>query len=108
MKKSISIIAISFIFSLISFQVKSQDLIIRSKGDTIKAKVTEVGTTTVSYKKTSMPDGPTFTVDKKEIVFIKYSNGEVQDFFDSEPPVNQPANNTPKNANAIADSIAKA
>ncbi len=108
MKKSINAIVISFIFFLFCFQLKSQDLIIRSKGDTILAKVLEVGTNTVSYKKSTMPDGPTFVVEKKEIIFIKYSNGEVQDFFDTQPPVNQPPNTTPKNANAVADSIAKA
>ncbi|MDP2385602.1 MAG: hypothetical protein Q8M29_04470 [Bacteroidota bacterium] len=107
MKKNISVIVVSFILSLICFQLKSQDLIVRAKGDTIIAKVMEVGTNTVSYKKSSMPDGPTFVVDKKEIIFIKYSNGEVQDFFDSEPPFNQPSNNPIKTTNSSADSIAK-
>src|SRR3989344_2776685 len=105
MKKNINVIVISFIFSLICFQLRSQDLIVRAKGDTIMAKVIEVGTNTVSYKKSSMPDGPTFVVDKKEIIFIKYSNGEVQDFFDSEPPVNQPSNNTTKTTTTSKDSI---
>src|ERR1700741_4561157 len=82
MKKNISAIVVSIIFSLICFQLKSQDLIVKAKGDTIKGKVLEVGTKTISYKKASHPDGPTIVIEKKDVLFIKYSNGEMQDFLD--------------------------
>lgn len=76
LKLSLLFLAFCFVFQ----NARSQDLIIRTKGDTIRAKVTEVGTNAVSYKKASMPDGPTFVEYKEDIALIKYGNGEIQKF----------------------------
>jgi hypothetical protein len=66
--------------NLFCFGVFSQDLIFKTNGDTIKAKITEVGTAGISFKKTSQPDGPTYVENKSDILMIKYANGEVQKF----------------------------
>lgn len=77
MKKINSIL---ILFLVLSFHLKAQDLIIKTTGDTIKAKITEVGTNAISYKKWNNQNGPTFVESKSDIQFVKYSNGEVQQF----------------------------
>lgn len=80
MKKALKLSLLFLAFCLTYQNARSQDLIIRTKGDTIRAKITEVGTNAVSYKKASMLDGPTFVEYKDDILMIKYGNGEVQKF----------------------------
>jgi hypothetical protein len=65
---------------LYTVKLNAQELIIKTNGDSIRVKLMEVSVNTVSYKKLSMLDGPSFTIDKSEISFIKYSNGEVEYF----------------------------
>ncbi|HEY1055659.1 MAG TPA: hypothetical protein VGE24_11005 [Emticicia sp.] len=60
--------------------MRSQDLIVKLNGDTIHAKITEVGTDNISYKKKSMSDGPTFVEKKSEIAFIRLANGEKEQY----------------------------
>lgn len=89
-------------------QGKSQDLIIKKTGDTIKAKITEVGTNAISFKKANNLDGPTFVESKSDISLIKYSNGEIQKFAElpknPEMPnsVNTSTNSATSNTNAAA------
>lgn len=73
------------LLSFICCQLRSQDLIIKTNGDTLRAKITEVGTNAVSYKKATMPDGPTFVEFKSDVVMIKYGNGEIQKFSKTNP-----------------------
>jgi hypothetical protein len=68
------------LFSLVFHPLSSQDLIVKINGDSIKAKISEVGTEAVTYKKTSMANGPTFTELKKEIAFIRFGNGETEHY----------------------------
>lgn len=56
------------------------DQIVLRNGDVIEAKVKEVGVNEIRYKKCDRPDGPDYTVSKREILSIKYSNGEVERF----------------------------
>ncbi|HWY09913.1 MAG TPA: hypothetical protein VN026_01245 [Bacteroidia bacterium] len=85
MKKQIKINLILMLLSFICCQLRSQDLIIKTNGDTLRAKITEVGTNAVSYKKATMPDGPTFVEFKSDVVMIKYGNGEIQKFSKTNP-----------------------
>ncbi len=48
--------------------------------DEIQVKVLEVTKKSVTYKKWSYQDGPTFTLSVDKILAIKYQNGEMQDF----------------------------
>jgi hypothetical protein len=61
-----------------AFTSKAQDLIIKTNGDTIRAKLMEVGVNTISYKKINLPDGPNYTLDKNEVSFIKHKSGEIE------------------------------
>jgi hypothetical protein len=69
----------------------SQDLILKTNGDTIMAKVMEVGLNAVSYKKFNYQDGPVFTESKSDIRFIRYANGDMQYFDKSTPAVKNDA-----------------
>ncbi|MDR1562590.1 MAG: porin family protein [Dysgonamonadaceae bacterium] len=83
----------SFLIALVimSACVKAQDIITKRNGDEIKAKVTEVGTTEIKYKRSGNETGPTYTLPKSEIFMVKYENGE-KDIFqtaDAEPEPEQ-------------------
>lgn len=61
---------------LVSAGVHAQDLIVKSNGDEIKAKVINVEESKVTYKKWSNKTGPTYTIGTDKIFMIKYMNGE--------------------------------
>jgi hypothetical protein len=58
----------------------SQDIITKTNGDEIKAKVIEVEAERVKYRKWENTDGPLYNLPKTEIFMIKYSNGEKEIF----------------------------
>lgn len=66
-----------FICSLLftSVVLKAQDTIIFKNGTLQNAKVLEVGTANITYKKTENLDGPNYVVDKNQIAVIQYANG---------------------------------
>ncbi len=77
MKKSITTLFICLLSFSFCF---SQDTIVVISGESISAKVLEVATTTISYKKWNNLNGPVFTIDKNRVSFIRYENG-TQDAF---------------------------
>lgn len=76
------IISFSFIFSIFGFNanLKAEDTIVKVNGDRIVAKITEVGTNAITYKKFNSPDGPTFVDHKTDIFYVRFSNGDKQFF----------------------------
>lgn len=63
---------------LIAFTIQpifSQDNIIKKNGEEIKAKVVEVGTTEIKYKKFEKQNGPTYAINKSEVFMINYEDG---------------------------------
>ena len=83
MKKAIILLAVLFGSMAI---LSAQDIITLKSGDEIKAKVQEIGTDNVKYKKYDNLTGPTYTLLKTEIFMIKYENGE-KDIFKDAPVV---------------------
>lgn len=67
----------------------AQDLITTKKGEDIQAKILEVSTKEVKYKNYNNPDGPTFVLNKSDIVMVRYENGE-KDIFGQ--PTGRPSN----------------
>ena len=66
-----------FLISIITIQSAfSQDNIIKKNGDEIKAKVVEVGTTEIKYKKFEKQSGPTYVIEKADVFMIKYEDGQ--------------------------------
>jgi len=49
----------------------AQDIITKTNGDEIKAKVTEVDINEVKYKKFENVSGPTYSIAKSDIFMIK-------------------------------------
>ncbi|MDO8999819.1 MAG: hypothetical protein Q7W45_08645 [Bacteroidota bacterium] len=72
------------LFSIVSFFVKAQDMIVKKDGSIVKVKVIEIGEETIKYKKSDNPDGPTYSVSKSSLTSINYENGEVEKFESSE------------------------
>ena len=73
-----------FLFTIVcllaGYSSFAQDIITKKDGSVIKARISEVGQTSVKYKYYSNLDGPVFTIGKSEIQMITYQNGE-QDVF---------------------------
>lgn len=66
----------------------ADDLIVFRNGDVVKAKVLEIKKMDVKYKRASNPQGPTYTVDKTELLSIIYENGEKDMFGEASPSAN--------------------
>jgi len=58
----------------------SCDVIIYKDGNEIKAKITEINTSEIRYKRCNFIDGPTFVEKQNKVFMIKYSNGESEMF----------------------------
>lgn len=76
MKKLLSLL----LMLTMSISIYAQDVIVKKDSTTIMAKVLTVGTTTVEYKKWSNQDGPTYVIEKTELLTINYANGEKEVF----------------------------
>lgn len=66
--------------------LRAQDTILKNNGNVIYAKILEVGTNAISYKRADFPEGPTFIENKVDISAIKYRNGQYQEFVRVEVP----------------------
>lgn len=56
--------------------VKAQDVIVMKDAIEVQAKVTAITDKSVSYKRWSYLEGPTYTTSKANVFYIKYANGE--------------------------------
>ena len=82
--------------------MSSQDVIVKHDGNTILAKVLEVNPSDIKYKKISNQTGPTYTIEKSEVMVINYENGE-RDVFTKKDSSNLPS----KNSDVTSDSLAE-
>jgi hypothetical protein len=73
------------------------DQIVLRNGDVIEAKVKEVGVNEIRYKKCDRQDGPDYTISKRDILSIKYSNGEVERFNASSTAASPSQSNSSNN-----------
>ena len=85
MKKVIGIL----LFVLFSNALVAQDIITKKDGEDIQAKVLEVLTSEIKYKKFDFQDGPTYTELKSNILMIRYENG-LKDIFVQEKVTGKP------------------
>lgn len=74
------LITVMFFYSNLSY---SQDFITKRTGDIIKAKVMEITTSEIKYKKTDNLSGPTYSVLKSEVFSINYKNGSKDVFSET-------------------------
>jgi len=68
------------LFALLSVSIYSfsQDKIYKNDGSEIQAKILEVAQTEIKYKKFTNQDGPTYTINKTDVLMIIYANGETE------------------------------
>lgn len=64
-----------FLLFFIALRGYAQDIIYKQDGTSIKAKVIEIGSGEIKYKKFDNLEGPNYTLEKKEIILIVYANG---------------------------------
>lgn len=88
MKNIIIVLALTFL-SMYSY---AQDIIVKRDGSIIQAKVSEIDTSGVKYKKWTNQDGPTYVISKSDILAINYPNGEKDTF--EETTASSPTNTT--------------
>lgn len=85
MKKTLLALAL-VIFMLPAY---AQDIITKKNGEDIKAKVLEVTKSEIQYKRFESPEGAIYTMDKADIVMIRYKDG-TKDLFIHEESVVKP------------------
>lgn len=64
----------------------SCDMLVLRNGDEIEAKVTEISTSEIKYKRCNHLTGPTVIIDKADVLFVKYSNGTKEVFNTKQAP----------------------
>lgn len=74
-----SLLTIAGVF-LMTTTLFAQDIIIKKNAEEIEAKILEISENSVTYKKFSNLDGPSYTLPKSDIFMIKYQNGEKETF----------------------------
>jgi len=85
--KKIKCILFFILFTIFFFDITTllaQDVIIKKNGDEIKAKIIEVGTTEIKYKKfENLQTSPIYSIYKSDVFMIKYADGS-KDVFNPE------------------------
>lgn len=80
---------ISFCLLFAGITAQAQDTIYKRNREVIQAKIAEISSTEVKYKRYTMQDGPLFVISRDEVQKIKFANGVV-DSFAVAPVVAQP------------------
>ena len=83
-----NLLAILFIFSGIALY--SQDTLFLKNGDKKVIKLTEVTPAEIKYKRGDNLTGPDYILDRREIVKVKYANGEEEQLGLSSPKQDTP------------------
>lgn len=74
MRKLFATIVLLFIAGIAT----AQDVIVKKDQTTVLSKVLEITGTEIKYKKWSNQDGPTYSINRSEVVSINYENGDVE------------------------------
>ena len=81
-----------FFASIATYTASAQDIIVMKNGTAVKAKVQEITSNEIKYKKFSNLNGPLFVVDKSEVFAVNFENGEVENYasYKAETDVQHP------------------
>ena len=88
-------ICFALFFTLSSSVLQAQDVITLKNGEDIMAKVVEIGSTEIRYKRFDNLQGPTYAIEKVRVFRITYENGTRDVFADETPVQRQPTTQTP-------------
>ncbi|MCM1355942.1 MAG: hypothetical protein NC212_06015 [Staphylococcus sp.] len=58
----------------------AEDVIVKKDGSTVLSKIVEITATEIKYKKYPYLDGPTYVMEKNEVNYITYENGQKEYF----------------------------
>ena len=90
---------------LVMINANAQDVIMLSKGGNIQAKVQEVKSKEIVYKKFSNLNGPNYYIDIEDVEKINYESGAV-DVFEANPNAGIPFSyNSKKTASVFGNNI---
>ena len=81
------------------------DIIVLKNGNEIKAKVLEITTEVVKYKRCDNLDGPLISIAKPKLFMIRYKNGTKEVFKDETPAPQETVEDRPKRKRMVAGSI---
>lgn len=84
------------IAACIATVAQAQDVIVKRDGSTILSKVLEVNQADIKYKKFSNQQGPTYTINKSEVMAINYESGDKDTFEEASQPAKQEAEDKPQ------------
>lgn len=59
----------------IAFGVQGKQILTLTNGEELEVEIISIGTGEVTYKKSSNPDGPSYSTDKSKIFFILFDDG---------------------------------
>lgn len=76
----------------------SCDILVYNDGSEIQARVKEISSSEIKYKRCDAPDGPIYISKTSELFMIKYANG-TREVIKHEAPVRQPSSYTQKPGN---------
>src|SRR5687767_15569418 len=88
-------ILLSLLGILVMHIANAQDTIVLKNNTVIKAKVIEIGTTEIKYKKIENLDGPTYNIKRSEVQMVKYENGSTDTFTIDKPVEKTGSQKTP-------------
>lgn len=73
---------------LFSFSALAQDIITTKDGKDIQAKILEITNTEIKYLDFENQDGPSYVLNKADVVLIRYQNGKNEVFSNDSKPQN--------------------
>ena len=82
------IILITAFYVLSSTSLFSQDVILKKDRDSIFAKILEINSDEISFKKTNNLNGPIYTLPKSEILKITFENGVSESYTVNDSGIN--------------------
>ncbi|MCL2411328.1 MAG: hypothetical protein FWC97_06760 [Treponema sp.] len=92
---------ILFLFIGISVAA-AQDLIVMRNGNIIEARVTEISSAEIRYRRIDFLDGPVFVISAANVHSIRFENGTHQ-VFNQAPPAGQPQAQTARAVDTAID-----
>lgn len=82
--KVITISKLFILFLAINYTSYAQDLIVKNNGDVIESKVELIKTEEIKYKKYNNLNGASYIIDTGNIAKIKFENGTIEEFKNSD------------------------
>lgn len=87
----------SFFITVLAVNAYAQDTIIKTSGDKVVAKITEITPAEIKYKRFDFQDGPSYIESKSSVKEIHFSNGMVEVITAPQ----QYVNTAPKTTNTV-------